>query len=162
VKRNISARLLGVLVLFWCLVGGSNAEDALQVNNPWIREAPPTATVHAGYLTLMNKGDTAVRVDSVTSPDFGSVEIHRSWIEDGVARMQAVDQLEVPAGGHLALEPGGHHLMLFDAQRPLQAGDTVTLLLHLAGDSDVRVTVPVRRGADTEHQGHTGDGHHHH
>jgi copper(I)-binding protein len=147
-------RLLGALLLAWCLAATGRADDGLRVTGAWLREAPPTATVHAAYLTLENPGATAVRIDSVTSPDFDGAEIHRSWIEDGVARMQAVAQLEVPAGGSLALEPGGYHLMLFDARRPLQAGDAVTLLLHLADGNCIRVSAPVRRATDT--------GHHHH
>jgi copper(I)-binding protein len=106
-------------------------------------------------MTLVNPGDRTLWIDSVTSPDFDSAEIHRSWVEDGVARMQPVRQLEVPSAGQVALEPGGYHLMLFDARQPLQAGDSVTLLLHQADGNCIRVTAPVRRGTDTGH-------HHHH
>jgi copper(I)-binding protein len=155
VNSILPIRLLGGLVLYWCLTGTAHAESVLQVTDAWIREAPPSAKVHAAYMTLVNPGDRTLWIDSVSSADFDGAEIHRSWVEDGVARMQPVRQLEVPAAGQVALEPGGYHLMLFDARQPLQAGDSVTLLLHQADGNCIRVTAPVRRGTDTGH-------HHHH
>ncbi|MGB5474997.1 MAG: copper chaperone PCu(A)C [Gammaproteobacteria bacterium] len=149
------ARELARLVLCWCLAGMAHADTTLQVADPWIREAPPAASVHAGYMTLVNTGTEAILIDSVSSPDFEGAEIHRSWVEEGVARMQPVRQLEVPATATLALEPGSYHLMLFDARRALQEGDSATLLLHLADGTCIRVTAPVRRSTGSEH-------HHHH
>jgi hypothetical protein len=145
---------LAGLVLYWCISGMVHADAVLRVTAPWIREAPPTARVHAAYMTLVNTGTEAVLIDSVTSPDFGGAEIHRSWIEDGMARMQPVSQLEVPAAATLVLEPGSYHLMLFDAQRPLTEGDSATLLLHRADGNCISVSAPVVRDS--------GDGHHHH
>lgn len=149
-------------LLVMCLAGMALAGDGLIVNDPWIREAPPVATVHAAYLTLENTGAAPVVIDAISSPDFGRVEIHRSEVVDGMARMFPVERLEIPPGGRLALAPGGYHLMLFDAQRPLRAGDTATLLLHRAGSDCVRVSVPVRRETDADHHDHGSDGHHHH
>lgn len=147
-------RFLATGLLTVCLTGIARAGGELQVIDPWVREAPPTASVHAAYLTLENSGDAPVFIDSVSSPDFDGAEIHRSWIEDGVARMQPIERLEVPAGDRIALEPGGNHLMLFDARRALAAGDSVTLLLHRAGGDCLRVTAPVRRATESGHQHH--------
>jgi len=154
VKTATPTMHLGGLVLCWLLACVAHADTTLQVIDPWIREAPPTAAVHAAYMTLVNNSNQAVLIDSVTSPDFASAEVHRSWVEDGIAHMQPVSQLEVPASGTLVLEPGGYHLMLFDAQRPLQAGDTVTLLLHRADDNCILVKAPVMRSNDTGHHQH--------
>ncbi|MGB5539409.1 MAG: copper chaperone PCu(A)C [Gammaproteobacteria bacterium] len=145
---------LGGFLLCWSLAGLAHADTTLQVTDPWIREAPPAASVHAGYMTLVNTGAGAILIDSVSSPDFEGAEIHRSWVEEGVARMQPVRQLEVPATATLALEPGSYHLMLFDARRALQEGDSATLLLHLSDGTCIRVTAPVRRSTGSEHHHH--------
>lgn len=146
----MSARLglLGRLLLLWILASPACAGDLLQVSAAWVREAPPAATVHAAYMTLLNPGGSSVWIESVSSTDFAAAEIHRSRVEDGIARMQPVARLEIPAGGRLALEPGSYHLMLFNAARPLRTGDTVTLLLHLADGPCIRVSAPVRREID--------------
>jgi len=47
--------------------------------------------VLAGYLTLHNPGDRAVTVVGAESPDFERVEIHRTELRDGVARMRPGD-----------------------------------------------------------------------
>jgi len=148
-------RTLAVLLL---LIGPSlaTADAILEVNEPWIREAPPTARVMAGYMTMVNSGDTAVTVTSISSPDFENAEIHRTVIEEGVARMLPVRQLEIPASSQLKFEPGGLHLMLFDPQRPLQEGETVTLMIHASHNSEVTVTAPVLRKTGEDHS------HHHH
>ncbi|MCK9489622.1 MAG: copper chaperone PCu(A)C [Xanthomonadales bacterium] len=106
---------------------GLVAEDA------WLRAAPPTAPVRAGYLILRNRGEQDVSVVGADSPFFGAVEIHEMvHADDDTMRMRPVSELVVPAGGQVDLEPGGLHLMLFRAQQPLAEGDTVTVSLRLA------------------------------
>ena len=153
--NNCLRQTLTVLLL---LLGPSlvTAEVTLEVSEPWIREAPPTARVMAGYMTLINAGDTPITITSVSSPDFKGAEVHRTVIEDGVARMQPVSQLQIPANSPLMLEPGGLHLMLFDPQRPLPEGETVSLIIHRSNGSQVTAIAPVVRETGEDHS------HHHH
>jgi copper(I)-binding protein len=135
--------------MLFCCVAMAQADGGLQVTEAWIREAPPGTTVLAGYLTLSNTGDTPLVIEAVSSPDFNTIEIHRSWIEDGIARMQQVSGLTVPAGGSISLEPGSYHLMLFQPARALSAGDNVTLQLQPSTGSCVTATAPVLRTSET-------------
>lgn len=150
----IKHALITVILLAATSLAG--ADSGLQVSEPWIREAPPTSRVLAAYLTLVNTGDNTVTVTAISSPDFKNAEIHRTVIEAGVARMLPVKQLEVPAGGQLMLEPGGHHLMLFDPLRTLTAGETVTLIIHMNNGKQLSATAPVIRKTGEDHS------HHHH
>ncbi|MGD2137854.1 MAG: copper chaperone PCu(A)C [Gammaproteobacteria bacterium] len=144
---------IGCLLLVF--VTAIRAETALEVSNPWIREAPPTARVLAGYMTLLNHGDTPLILTKVSSPDFESAEFHRTVIEDGMARMLPLKELEVPANGRVDLEPGERHLMLINPARPLHDGDTSLLTIHCADGAVLRVSVPVvRRTGDSGHQHH--------
>jgi hypothetical protein len=140
------------------LIGSSiaMADTTFTISEPWIREAPPTARVMAGYMTINNATDSPVTVTAISSPDFENAEIHRTVIEEGVARMLPVRQREVPANSQLKLEPGGLHLMLFDPQRPLAAGETVTLIIHRSNAGDVTASAPVIRKTGVDHS------HHHH
>ena len=131
----------------------ARAATPLQVSDAWVRAAPPGTTVLAGYMTVSNPGKHAVVVDSVTSPDFGAVEIHRTVVEQGIARMLPVEQLDIRANDRVVLQPGSFHLMMFDPARPLPAGDEVTLLLHTRRGQCIRVSAPVIRA--------TGNSHHH-
>lgn len=132
----------------------------LMVHEAWVREAPPTAKMLAGYMTLHNQSDKALDVVAVESPAFGAVEMHRSELHEGVARMVQQDKLTIPAGGSLELAPGGYHLMLMRPVTPLRAGDKVELRMQLSDGNVVTIEAPVRKasGANSE-QDHE---HHHH
>jgi copper(I)-binding protein len=147
------------LCLFVLLATGqaASANPPLTVESPWIREAPPGSPVLAGYLVVHNPGRKPQTIAGVQSPDFGAVEIHRSYVEDGIAKMAPVDMLEIQAGGKAVLEPEGYHLMLFRPARALQAGDTASLVLVTAAGERVTVKVPVIR-----QPGEDGHEHHHH
>lgn len=126
-------RILAVLLFSACVSSPVAAEPGLKARDGWIREAPPTARVRAGYLVLGNDGDTAREVIAARSPAFGAIEIHEMVAtDDGTMRMRPVPVLPVAAGAEVALAPGGLHLMLFRPVKPLAAGDRVTLVLDLA------------------------------
>lgn len=128
------------------------AQPPVTVEDAWIRAAPPGTEVMAGYLTLVNgTGNTAVLV-SVSSPQFRVVELHRTTMDGEVARMVALDRVEVAARGRVALEPGGTHLMLIDPEYELQEGDRADLVLRFADGWTLEVNMPIRRSRG--HPGH--------
>jgi copper(I)-binding protein len=155
--RYLSRRLL---LLAWLFTTATVADETgLVVRDAWVREAPPGASVLAGYLQLENRGPETLVLVTLGSRDFGRIELHRTLVEEGVARMLPVGQLEIPAGESVVLEPGGMHLMLFNPGRPLQVGDRVEFSIRLANGASHAFEATVRRGAEDEaHQHH----HHHH
>jgi hypothetical protein len=106
----------------------------------------------AGYMTVHNPGKDEIQVVGVQSEDFGSIELHTTVTEDGVAKMRMEGAVAVPAGGMVSFEPGGRHLMLFDPARPLTDGDTVTLTVLLSDGSQIRAESAVLRGEHTSHE----------
>lgn len=90
----------------------------------------PGAMVSAGYMTLINDSDEVVSITSVASPQFGSVEMHETIIEDGIARMRPIEALVIAPGSTVKFERGGKHLMLM---QPSESSDTVTLNFY-SGD----------------------------
>jgi copper(I)-binding protein len=138
---------LATLLLSIVLSAGVRGEDGLQAAGAWIREAPPGSTVLAGYMNLANNGVSAVTVTGVSSPEFGSGEIHLSRIEAGMAQMIPVAELQIPPGKEVRLQPGSYHVMLFRPVRELHDGDVVTLLLHLAEGQCLQVNATVLRNS---------------
>ena len=91
----------------------------------------------AGYLDLTNNTDVAISISSVVSPQFKSVEMHESLLENGVARMRSVPELSIPADSTIALKRGGKHLMLMQANGSIEqitlnflSGDTILLAVQ--------------------------------
>ena len=132
-----------MMLTVWSLL--AMAESTLQVENAWVREAPPTARMMAAYMTLKNPGRADVTVVKVESPAFSHVMLHKSEVVDGVARMLHQDELVVPAGDSLELKPGGFHLMMPAPDTRLSAGQRVEFVLTFADGNSIRVQAEVRK-----------------
>ncbi len=135
-----------------------SAGTDLSVHSAWIREAPLGAPALAGYMVIENGGAAPRKLIGATSAAFKAVELHRSVIENGMARMTPQAAVSIPpAGGQIKLKPGGYHLMMIKPLRALRAGDRAFIVLKFDGDEQLKVRVPVVRAAGAQtHQ------HHHH
>lgn len=134
----------------------SESAVAVRIENAWIREAPPVSSVNAGYFSICNDGDMAAVLVEVGSPAFSKVEMHQTVETDGTSSMQRLASVAIPAGECVAFEPGGRHLMLFDATERVVAGDHVQLRFGFTHAPALEIAVPVRRGGENTktHQHH--------
>lgn len=98
----------------------------------WIRAAPPTARMLAGYVRLRNPCKAAVALAGARSAAFGEVALHETRIVGGVSQMRHAASLAIAPGRTLALAPGGAHLMLMRPARVPAAGERVRIELLLA------------------------------
>lgn len=90
-----------------------SAEQApLVVEDLVITRPMPGMRMSAGYMTLRNSSDEQIRINRIASPDFQSVEMHESVLDDGVSRMLALPGVVIPAGQSVTFEAGGKHLMI--------------------------------------------------
>lgn len=157
-KLRPLAAALALTVPLW-----AHAEP-LTVSGAWVREGPPTTAVLAAYMRIDNPGTQDRTLIGASSAQFETVEIHRTEIVDGVARMIQQDRLTVPAGGSVSLEPGGLHLMLIQSRQPLAQGDVVDIRLRLEDGTEMPVGAEVRKAeaAGMDHSHDHGHDHHHH
>lgn len=129
----------------------------LAVSGGWVRATLPNQKAASAYLTVANAGSAPDRLLSASSPAAERVEIHSMSVLDDVMTMRPVPEgLEVPAGGSVALEPGGFHLMLMGMAEPLAEGAAVPLTLSFERAGALDMMLPVR--ADTGGHGHQGHG----
>ena len=135
--------LLLTALLF--LTSSVYAGSEIEVTGAWIREAPPGARMLAAFMVIRNSGNQDAILTGVDSPAFNHVMLHQSIMVDGVARMQHQDDIRIPAGGSVSLEPGSFHLMMPAPESRLQAGDQAEFLLHFADESCVRITADVKK-----------------
>ena len=154
----MSKSVLAGLLLCLCAITARAAESWIEIADAWVREAPPGATVLAGYLRVTNRSDAGLDIVAIHSEAFERIELHRTVIEDGLARMLPVERLEIAAGESVALAPGGMHLMLFSPVRPLREDDRVAFSLELADGRSHRFEALVRRESGDDAHRH----HHHH
>ena len=150
-SKPISIAIFMLTVGFAGLIHAGNIE----VQDAWIREAPPVSKVLAAYMVIKNGTSKDVEVIGASSPNFAKIELHRTVIENGIARMLHQPTLTVPAGGTLVLQPEGPHMMLFNPVKPIQAGEKVPMTLQFASGQSKVVSLDVKKGGGGEH-------HHHH
>jgi copper(I)-binding protein len=130
------------------------AEAAPQVSAAWSRPAA-AGTTGAGFMTLTNPGSSPDALVSVESPWAKDTQVHQSSMAGGVARMQRVERVEIPAGGKVTFAPGGYHLMFMGLGRALRTGDRLPATLTFASGAKVNAqfVVGLSPPAD-EHAGH--------
>ena len=148
-----------VLLLLAAVVAGpAAAADGIEVVHPWARPTIPDRP-GAVYLGIHNAGDAPDTLVGARAEGVGAVELHRSEEKDGVMTMSPVEAVEIPAGGMAHFGPGGLHLMLFDIESPLKAGESLELTLEFEQAGEVPVSVAVTRDAPTHGHGEEhGDG----
>ncbi len=134
------AAIIGLIVIAACSV-----DNNLAVHEAWIREAPPSAAVMAGYLVIENRGSTPRQLLGATSTAFDRVQMHATVTEGNRTRMTHESSIELPPGDVVMFEPGGRHLMLMGPQDKLADGDTVVISLLFDGDEQLDIGFTVRR-----------------
>jgi copper(I)-binding protein len=147
VLMNILQR--GVLILAALVPAWAVATPPLEIADAWIPQAPPGASMFAGYVTLKNSGADSVRIESATSPAFGDVSIHETTLVDGVSRMRDLEHVDIAPGGQVRFEPGGRHLMLMQPKSAIEPGARIEVAFVLVDGRRVAATFVVR-AADGE------------
>ena len=117
--------------------------DGLTVTNAWSRTTPPGVTVGVAYFTLKNDTAKSDRLLKISSPVAAKVQVHRTEIQDGMARMREVAVLHVDANQTVEFAPNGMHVMLMGLKKPLVEGQKfqLDLLFEVAGPRKVQVVV---------------------
>jgi copper(I)-binding protein len=138
--------------------GGSGEPSELAADGAWSRPTPTGAADGVLYLTVTSDVDDALVAVEVPASIASSAELHVTSSDDGngghsghhgggggsgEVSMAEVDQLEVPAGERVTLEPGGHHVMLIGLAEPLVDGETFPITLRFASGRSVRTDAVV-------------------
>jgi len=117
----------------------------VDITNATVREPLPGKSLSAGYFSLHNKGTAQIALVSVSSSNFGAVELHTHQMVDGMMQMTEIDQIVVEPGQQVHLQPGGLHLMLFRPVQKVSLGQQVQLRLHWSDGTSQEVQASVTR-----------------
>lgn len=128
----------------------------IAVSQPWARATAPGAPAGAAYLTVTNTGKQPDRLVAASTPAAKTTELHTHIHDNGVMRMRPVEAIEVPAGGTVALKPGGLHVMMMGLNAPLAQGSTVEVTLTFEKAGKVTVPVAVQAAGAAAPMGHSG------
>ncbi|MBK7542353.1 MAG: copper chaperone PCu(A)C [Candidatus Competibacteraceae bacterium] len=155
-------RFLFSLLLTCSALVQAAGNNAVQIVKPQAAETPPGAKTGAVYFDVVNSGGADRLLSAEAKEMAGTLELHTTQMEGTMMKMRQVDAVDLAAGETTSLKPGGLHVMLIDLKKPLQAGQSFPLTLHLEKAGTLQVTVPVVKreammDAMPQHdQGHSG------
>ncbi len=124
------------------------SDQALSFENAWIRPAPPGVQSMAAYFDLVNNTDQDLVINSSSSTAFEMTMIHTTLVEDGIASMEHLEQLLVPANGRVSLAPLGIHMMLMHPKQELALGDSTEITLSSLDGAEYKHVISVKPQAD--------------
>ena len=132
---------IGYLILVAC------AQRDVTVSDSWVRATAPGQQVAAAFMTL-HAGKTAALIGA-QSPACEAIQIHSMRMQGGVMRMREVNEVALPAGVAVKLEPGSYHMMLTGLKRALGPGNSLPIELKIryadGALASLQVNAEVRR-----------------
>lgn len=148
--RAMKTLLLALTFLPALAVAHDYTIGDLTIQHPWTRATAPKATTAAGYVTITNHGTAPETLTAATMAGAGHSMLHRTQTEQGVASMVHQNNITIPAGATVKLEPGSYHIMAMQLTEGYKAGDTIsgTLTFDKAGTLPVGFKVEAM-GAQT-------------
>ena len=118
--------------------------NSIDVLHPYAAPTPPGATIAAGYMGITNHGQREDRLLGGFADFAKAIEVHRTLIEDDVAKMRKLEQgLLLPAGSTVNLAPSGTHLMLVGITKELTVGERVSVTLFFEHAGQVKVELSI-------------------
>lgn len=144
--------ILPVLLLFLLAAPFARGAGEISVKDPWVRQNPPGASVTAAYMVIENPTAATAELLSVSCGCSASASIHLTEMREGSMVMKEVASVAVPAGGSVALSPGGHHVMLEGLSGDI--GESVVLELRFRSGARISVKAPVLSPQAASGRGH--------
>jgi copper(I)-binding protein len=109
----IARYFIGLWICF-CIFGGhayTKGVEQVSLTHPTIRPAK-VGQNSAAFVIIENHSPNDLKIIEASSPVAETVELHRSFAENGVNKMRPVEHILIQAGKQVVLESGGLHIML--------------------------------------------------
>jgi len=116
---------------------------SLAISSPWSRATPKGAQIGVAYMAIKNNGTTPDRLIGGSVEVADRFELHATAMENGIAKMRELKDVEIRPGQTIEFKPGGSHVMFVDLKRPLSKGEHIkgTLIFEHAGTVQIEYSV---------------------
>ena len=123
------------------------AAGKLEIHDAWIRSAPPSAMMLAGYATLHNTGDAPITISTVKAQGFDDTSLHETVLVGDVSQMRSLENLSIAPNESVTFAPGGKHIMLMQPTKAPESGDKVAITFVFVGGGDQSADFVIRDAA---------------
>lgn len=144
-RALLTAALLAALSISSC---GGSRDGHLLVSDLNVFAPVPGSTTAVAYFELANPAAQAATLTRVSSPQFQSVEMHETVLNDGVSTMRPLESVVVSSDSSVQFVAGGKHLMLMRPVGPVASGDRVELRFQFENGEVVVVTASLQSRFD--------------
>lgn len=175
-KLNKQEESMRKLVLTVALLSGAAFAEQVEVDDCLIQEVLPGKHMTGAFVTFDNQTDHDVVLEAAAVPSISEhVELHEMKHQDGVMKMQEIEQFTLPPG-KTAFKKGGYHVMITKiADLPevgseheitftFADGETASCTAKVASVDDVMAHFDDEKGemhhGDDKHHDHEGMKHH--
>ena len=129
------------------LLSSCGQEDVLYADKAVVNLSPVEGNPSAGYMSL-HGGRTDVALVGVTSDDVLRMEMHETVDKNGMASMNKLKSIPVPAGKTVKLEPGGKHLMIWGVGEGSKQRGLLKMTLIYSNDDRIEIDAVVKKAGD--------------
>ena len=155
-KRLILISVLAVSILVACGSGNVASFESgdIVIEDPWARSAILQEGNGAAYMVIRNTGDADDVLLEARTSVANMVEIHESVMMEGggdegmgegeMMQMRPAGPVTIPAGGEVALQVGGLHVMMMGMPERLEPGEVISLTLVFENAGEVSIEAEVR------------------
>jgi periplasmic copper chaperone A len=116
-----------------CVCASAMASDykvgSLEISAPWSRATPKGAQTAIGYMTIKNNGTTPDRLVGGSIDAADHFQLHAMTMENGIAIMRELSDIEIKPGQMIEFKPGASHVMFVNLNRPLSKGEHISGIL---------------------------------
>ncbi|TQV76527.1 copper chaperone PCu(A)C [Aliikangiella marina] len=114
------------------------------VKDPIMPKLPEVARTAAIYMTIENTSDSDAEIIGVKTEVAHHTMIHKTVEKDGLAKMEHLDSVIIPAKGTLELKRGSYHIMLMGLDKKKLA-KPFSLSLMFANGDPIQVEITPQR-----------------
>ena len=144
-QRTLLSLLLGLTLAIPALA------DSVKIENAWVRVTAPGQKVAGGFMDLTADADmTLIGGSSPVSREF---ELHFMRMQDGVMEMRQMQEIKLPKGKTVSLEPGDLHVMFIGLKSQIKPGQKVpmTLIVKDADGNQQKLAVQAEARSSSSH-----------
>jgi len=128
--------------------GDPEAPEGITVSDARLMLPPVSGNPAAVYFTIANSSGRDAMIRTANVQGAGIAALHQTATWNLQTDMQEVFQQPVPAGGSVAFEPGGLHVMANDLADTVAPGSTVQVTLTFVGGDKISFPAEVRAAGD--------------
>ena len=134
--RRLALALVTLFPLAAC-----NQVAVVEVERAWTRDTVGRTANAAVFMTITSSAPD--RLIGASTPAANKTDLMTIETKDGAMAMAYLDAIEIPANQPVSLDPSGLHVWLANLNEPLEAGQSIPLVLEFEKAGEQRVEVSV-------------------